>query len=67
MYMVTLHQIDMALRFKLEEPKIMPASAVSRGEIVHKKMTQSCYNLPLHSLEIQERNRCDLTDILSVT
>lgn len=39
MYIVTLHQIDMALRFKLEEPKIMPASAVSRGEIVHKKMT----------------------------
>lgn len=39
MYIVTLHQIDMALRFKLEELKIMPASAVSRGEIVHKKMT----------------------------
>lgn len=63
MYIVT--QTDLAFCFKLE--KKLPASAVTRGEIVRKKMAQSCYNLSLHYLEIHVHNKRDITNIISVT
>ena len=64
MYNVKLHQTDVALGFKLQEKLL--TRTVTRGEIVHKKMTQSCYNLPLHYHEIHLHNKRDISNILSV-